>query len=240
MPNRRARPVLEEDRRRIWSTLEAHAARNFGALRTLAIASLVYDCGLRLAEVLALNIEQITERAPFAKPPRFVSTFHLADEQAKGREDTEERRGYSSSRVVVLPKRVRLILGRYLRELRARKWIRAWRGSLWITIKGRGEAAHRLLSERGLQAAWQSWQKRAGIADPYRFHDLRHTAITRWTENTDDVFAVSILAGHNDVRTTIGYKHASPTRLASIVEKAARDEDDDEAPPPKRRKARAA
>lgn len=242
MPNRRARPVLEEDRRRIWTTLEAHAARgDFGALRTLAIASLVNDCGLRLSEVLALTIEQVTERGATAKAlPRFVSMFHLHDEQAKGRKDTEDRRGYSSARVVALPKRVRKILGRYLRELRARKWIRAWRGSLWITIKGRGEAAHRALSERALQAAWQTWQERAGVSDPYRFHDLRHTAITRWTENTDDVFAVSILAGHNDVRTTIGYKHASPAQLVSIVEKAARDEDDDEAPPPRRRKARAA
>ena len=244
MPNRRARPVLEEDRRRIWTTLEAHAARgDFGALRTLAMASLVRDCGLRLAEVLALTIEQVTERGPASKAPRFVSTFHLGDHQAKGREDTEERRGYSSARVVALPKRVRAVLGRYLRELRARKWIRAWRGSLWITIKGRGEAAHRALSERAVQAAWQTWQERAGVADPYRFHDLRHTAITRWTENTDDVFAVSKLAGHNDVRTTIGYKHASPARLASIVEAAAQDDDDDEdddTPPPKRRKARAA
>lgn len=220
--NRRARPVLDEDRRRIWASLEAHAgAGNFSALRTLAIASLVHDCGLRLAEVLALRVEQVTERGASSAAPRFVATFHLSDEQAKGRADTEDRRGYSSARVVALPKRVRAVLGRYLRELRRRKWIKGTRGPLWITIKGRGESAHVEPSERAIQAAWAAWQRRAGVADPYRFHDLRHTAITRWTENTEDVYAVAMLAGHGDVRTTLGYKHSSPKRLASIVERAS-------------------
>lgn len=223
MSNRRARPVLDEDRRRIWGTLEAHtAAGSFAALRTLAIVSLVYDCGLRLSEVLALTIEQVTERGtPPTKPPRFVSTFHLRDDQAKGREDDGDRRGYSSARVVALPKRVRAVLGRYLRELRSRKWIKAWKGPLWITLKGKGEAAHVQPSDRALQTAWLTWQRRAGVPDPYRFHDLRHTAITRWSENTDDVFAVSKLAGHNDVRTTLTYKHASPAKLAAIVERSS-------------------
>lgn len=220
--NRRARPVLDADRKRIWSTLEAHsAAGDFGALRMLAIASLVHDGGLRLAEVLALTIEQITDNAPANRAPRFVSMFHLTETQAKGRKKNGDRRGYTSARPVVLPKRVREILGRYCRELRRRKWIRAWRGSLWITIKGRGEAAHRQLSERALQAAWTTWQGRAGVADPYRFHDLRHTAITRWAAASDDAFAVANLAGHSDVGTTLGYTHASTQRLASIVEKAA-------------------
>lgn len=223
MSNRRARPVLEDDRRKIWNTLEAHAHRgSFSALRTLAVASLVYDCGLRLAEVLALTIEQITERTAPTAAPRFLSEFHLRDEQAKGREDDDDRRGYSSARVVPLSKRVRAILGRYLRELRKRKWIRSWRGSLWIAQKGLTPGAHGAVSERALQAAWTSWQKRAAVGDPYRFHDLRHSAITRWAESTDDVFAVATLAGHNDVRTTLGYKHTSPARLAAIVEKAAR------------------
>jgi integrase len=214
--------VLDADRRRIWTTLEAHAGTgNFTALRTLAIASLVYDCGLRLSEVLSLSIEQVTERGPSSKPPRFLSTFHLEDEQAKGREDTEDRRGYSSARVVVLPKRVRAVLGRYCRELRRRKWIKGWRGSLWVVQKGREAGTHEQVSERTLQAAWNVWQLRAGVADPYRFHDLRHTAITRWTESTDDVFAVALLSGHNDVRTTLGYKHASPKRLVGIVERAS-------------------
>lgn len=221
MGNRRARVILEADRRRLLALLDTHAkAGSISALRSRAIVQVTTDTGLRLSEILALDCGQILEdvRAP---KPRISSSFHLTAKQAKGRASTKSKKGYTSSRMVPVPRRAREALLAYLRALRVRGWLKAWKGSPWITSKGRGELAHVPVGPRAVQAAFRAWQIRAGIADPYRWHDLRHTAITRWARASGDVFAVAELAGHSDVRTTQRYVHQEPARLSALSERAS-------------------
>ena len=45
--------------------------------------------------------------------------------------------------------------------------------------------------------------------DGLRFHDLRHTAATRMGERGIDPFTIAEIMGHKDVRTTVGYTHAT-------------------------------
>lgn len=214
----------EADRRRVLASLDAHAATgSFNAIRTRALALLTIDTGLRLSEVLLLRLDQLVE-PDSGRGLRIVSSFELEKTQAKGRKRRGERAGYTSSGVINVPRRARTALAAYLREAKRRGWMKAppWRGAVWLTIKGKNEKAHRQLSKRAAQASWTEWQTRSGIVEPYRFHDMRHSAITRWAETTDDPFTVAALARHSDVKTTMRYVHSAPAKLREVAERAAR------------------
>jgi len=225
MANRPARAINDTDRRRIFRTLETHArAGSMSAIRTLAIVQLTADTGLRLSELLRLDCSQIIEDTS-ATRPRIVSSFYLEPKQAKGRRGSAKAKAYTSAGQIQIPKRSRAALLAYLRALRARGWLRTWRGSPWITCKAGptgGASSHHPVKQRAVQLLWSEWQRRAGIRAPYRWHDLRHTAITRWSRTPGaDVFSVAELARHRNVRTTQRYVHADPVRLAAIAEQAS-------------------
>lgn len=223
MANQQPRVIPDSDRRRIWRELETHAkAGNMSALRTLALVQVTADTGLRLSEILALDCGQILEDARAARA-RIVSSFYLETKQAKGRASTSSRKGYTSAGMIPLPRRSREALLAYLRALRSRGWLRAWKGSPWITCKGHDKrTSHHPVGDRAVQKTWHAWQQRAGVRSPYRWHDLRHTAITRWSRSSGgDVFAVAELARHKNIRTTQRYVHQEPARLSAIADAAS-------------------
>ncbi len=59
--------------------------------------------------------------------------------------------------------------------------------------------------------------KKAEIED-FVFHDLRHTFATRMVQRGIDIYKVSRLLGHKDVKTTMRYAHHSPESLRDGVE----------------------
>lgn len=64
--------------------------------------------------------------------------------------------------------------------------------------------------------SWGTALKRAEIKD-FRFHDLRHTAATRWAERGADVFTIAALLGHRCIQTTMRYAHSSVERMREII-----------------------
>ena len=70
-----------------------------------------------------------------------------------------------------------------------------------------------------MSKVFQTAIKRAGIAHATP-HALRHTGITEGVHAPDaNVVDISKIAGHKDLRTTMGYVHASPQRLHDAVAK---------------------
>ena len=59
--------------------------------------------------------------------------------------------------------------------------------------------------------------KRSGI-DPFRFRDTRHTFSTRLVQEGVDLYKVSKLLGHKDIKTTQRYAHHYPESLRSAVD----------------------
>ncbi len=55
-------------------------------------------------------------------------------------------------------------------------------------------------------------QEEAAIAH-VRFHDLRHTFATRLVQSGIDLYKVSKLLGHRDIKTTQRYAHHYPESL---------------------------
>ena len=59
--------------------------------------------------------------------------------------------------------------------------------------------------------------KKAGIED-FRFHDLRHTFATRLAQAGVDLYKISKLLGHKDIKMTQRYSHHCPDSLRDGVE----------------------
>jgi integrase len=54
------------------------------------------------------------------------------------------------------------------------------------------------------------------------FHDLRHTAATRWAEAGAQITTIAELPGHADLHMTARYTHATDYAERRAVEAAAR------------------
>ena len=53
-------------------------------------------------------------------------------------------------------------------------------------------------------------------------HWLRHSFVTIGVELTNDVAAISELARHADIKTTMGYNHQQLSKLADTVERVSK------------------
>ncbi len=74
-----------------------------------------------------------------------------------------------------------------------------------------------MIDRHNLRRAFNVATKKAGIAD-FRFHDLRHTFATRLVQRGIDIYKVSKLLGHKDVRMTQRYSHHCPDSLRDGVD----------------------
>lgn len=228
------RAIDDRERNRILSTLTKWAAGgSFYALRTRALILLVWGSALRLSEALALDVAQVLEQPDRAELGRIRGSSLVRPEQAKGRRQGEHR--WHSGGTFVITSPAAKALRAYLAEAIARGWITLPaqpRDPLFITVKGgrtKGAPSRERLGSRAAQRSWVDTQQRAGIVDLYRFHDLRHDALTRMGDASNgNVFKVAAFGRLRDIRTAQRYVHTSAGSLAELAELAARR------PPPKR------
>lgn len=69
------------------------------------------------------------------------------------------------------------------------------------------------LSENAFRLAWQRVQQRSGLND-FRFHDLRHEALSRFCEMGLTIPELSVISGHKDPRMLFRYAHLRADDLA--------------------------
>ncbi len=62
----------------------------------------------------------------------------------------------------------------------------------------------------------QRWNEKAGITD-FSCHDLRHTFATRLAQAGYDLYKISKLLGHQDIKMTQRYSHHCPDSLRDGV-----------------------
>jgi integrase len=63
---------------------------------------------------------------------------------------------------------------------------------------------------------WEQYLKEAGIKN-FRWHDLRHTFASRLVMAGVNLYTVSQLLGHHDIKMTMRYAHLSPGYLKAAV-----------------------
>ena len=210
------RAITLADRRRIRAELRRGSA--LPALRNRALFFTLWGSGLRISEALALDLRQMLEDPARKTLGRFRASVLLRADQAKGRRNVEPRQRWTSGGSVVIPAEARQALRQYAQAALARGWL-TMDGPAFIAVHG----SHARLHKRSAQLAWQKLQLRAEVPEPYRLHDLRHDAITRFSDQcAGDVFAISAFARFNDIRTAQRYVHRRPEEIADLAERAAR------------------
>ena len=73
------------------------------------------------------------------------------------------------------------------------------------------------VSANAFQLSWERVKLRAQIEN-FRFHDLRHEAISRFFELGLSVPEVSLISGHKDARMLFRYTHLKPENVAKKIE----------------------
>ena len=163
-----------------------------GSRRDLALLTLALGTGLRLREILGLNVGDVTTRSSEvvwkAELPRGI---------------TKGRRGG----VAFLSGKVRSALEGYLAAKQVIGESMARKAPLFCSSQSRR------LSLRQLQVISKRWQLAAEFDRPYNFHTLRHTAITNVYRATKDLFLTQRFARHANPITTVIYTHPSDEEI---------------------------
>ena len=160
------------------------------ALRDRALMELLYSSGLRLAELVGLDL----------------SDLDLADRTVrvtgKGRK----------ARIVPVGSKAIAALGAWLR---ARTEV-AVSGEMAVFI-GRGG---RRIGPRAVQARVAWWARRQGLPVHLHPHLFRHSFASHILESSQDLRGVQELLGHADIATTQVYTHLDFQHLARIYDQA--------------------
>jgi integrase len=156
------------------------------------IFSLALGTGLRLAEIVGLNVEDVF--FPDGSPRGRV---RLRREIAKG--------GRSAD--VFLPDALGPKLERFWRYKRRAGERLDPSSPLFSNQSGDR------ISKRRVQVVFRSWQERAGFDRLYPLHALRHTAVTNVYRSSRDLFLAQRFARHVSPLTTVVYTHPSDEEL---------------------------
>jgi len=162
------------------------------ALRDRALLELMYASGLRVSEVIGLEIADIDLDAQFLR--------------ARGKGSKERIVPFGRAALEA----VRLFL------TRGRAHLIRERQEAHVFVNFRGTA----LTRQGLYKIVQRHAATAGLADRMSPHTLRHSFATHLLAGGCDLRAVQEMLGHADVATTQLYTHLSSERLKDVYFKA--------------------
>ncbi len=169
--------------------LEAPDLETPFGLRDRAMLETMYGSGLRVSELVNLQLGQIN------------TNLGLLRLVGKG----------SKERVVPVGEEALYWIGRYLKSARA-ELVRADVLSDAVFLSSRGRAITR-------QAFWQNIKKHLLVADvktAYSPHSLRHAFATHLLNHGADLRTVQMLLGHSSLSTTQIYTHVAQARLQAI------------------------
>ena len=168
----------------------AIAGRDPLIVRDRAILELMYSCGLRLAELVALDTGDLDLEAGLVR---------VTGKGAKTRD---------------------LPVGRFARQALTRwlalrgQWATIDQAALFIGRKGQR------LTRRAVQMRVRYWGLKQGMAVQVHPHMLRHSFASHLLESSGDLRAVQELLGHADISTTQIYTHLDFQHLARVYDQA--------------------
>ncbi len=184
---RRLPAVLDTDE--VAALLEI-ASGDLLEVRDVAMLELTYSCGLRLQELVALDLTDID------------LAEGLVRAHGKG----------AKSRVVPIGSVACAALRRWLGERPAL----AAGDELALFLSQRGNR----ISCRAVQQRFARWTERAGTGRRLYPHLLRHSFASHLLESSGDLRAVQELLGHADISTTQIYTHLDFQHLARVYDRA--------------------
>ncbi|MCP4268052.1 MAG: site-specific tyrosine recombinase XerD [Candidatus Brocadiaceae bacterium] len=158
-------------------------------LRDRCMLEVMYSSGLRVSELVALQINQIS------------TNLGLVRLTGKGNKE----------RIIPVGEEALHWLEKYIKKARP-QLIKPGKSSDALFISSRGSAITR-------QAYWQNIKKHllvAGVKTKYSPHSLRHAFATHLLNHGADLRTVQMLLGHSSLSTTQIYTHIAQARLKSL------------------------
>lgn len=159
-------------------------------VRDKAIMELFYSSGLRLSELVGLNLGDVD------RGDRTVRVL------GKGRK----------TRIVPVGKHALDAIGRWLKE----RATLAATGEQSLFVGARGER----LGPRAIQKRIAGWARQQGLGRHVHPHLFRHSFATHLLESSQDLRGVQELLGHANISTTQVYTHLDFQHLAKIYDAA--------------------
>jgi integrase/recombinase XerD len=159
-------------------------------LRDRAMLELMYGTGVRVSELLSLQIEDINTTAGFLR------CF------GKGRKE----------RIIPVNQTSIDWIQRYLaraRNLLVKNYLER---TLFVNANGRS------MSRQGFYKILGAYAKKAELGKEVTPHTLRHSFATHLLENGADLRAVQEMLGHADISTTQIYTHLTRSRLMEVYQ----------------------
>jgi site-specific recombinase XerD len=171
--------------------------KTFSGLRDRAIMELFFSSGMRISELTALNIDQVS----FLNDNRTDKTYELS--------------------IVGKGKHIRTVFI----SPRSAQWLRLYLEKrhdvdkpLFINVRSKTSDSRRL-TPRSIQIMISRCARIAGLSKKVTPHTLRHTYATDLLSHGADLRSVQELLGHKNVATTQIYTHVTNKRLRDIHEK---------------------
>ena len=188
-------PVIEQKLPKVLSIEEierliaAPGSNKPQGVRDVAMLELLYGSGMRISELIELNLEDIHITMGF------VRVF------GKG----------GKERIIPLGRSAINACERYLNGARQKLLGNAPKNDAFF-INQRGKR----LTRQGVWKLLKQHAEKADIQQELTPHVLRHSFATHLIENGADLRAVQELLGHSDISTTQIYTHISKKRLSEV------------------------
>ena len=190
-------PVLQDRKPRFLSVREVEKVLDLPdpdterGIRDRAILELLYGGGLRVGEVVQINVEDLS------------LTERLVRVRGKGRKE----------RVVPFGEKARLALQRYLVKravlLRRQRTSRE-PNAMFLNLRGSR------ISARSIQRNLREYLKSTATLLDVHPHMLRHSFATHLLNNGADLRSIQELLGHSSLSTTQRYTHLSIDELVKV------------------------
>ncbi|HPE61570.1 MAG TPA: tyrosine recombinase XerC [Thiolinea sp.] len=158
--------------------------------RDLAMLELLYSSGLRLSELVALNVGDVDMEQGLVRV------------MGKGRRERDLPVGSFALQALSV-------------WLAARSALCADDEPALFVSRQRQRISHRAVQQR-----LEVWQQKQGIPQRLHPHKLRHSFASHMLESSSDLRAVQELLGHADIGTTQIYTHLDFQHLARVYDQA--------------------
>ena len=171
--------------------LEQPDQQTMKGLRDSAMLELLYATGMRVSELLHLNVSDVNLRLSYV-------TCHDGNKE----------------RVIPIGHVSRDVLDRYLRECRPSFVEDGNEKALFTNVAGKP------MSRQGFWKVLKGYAGEAGIQRDITPHTLRHSFAVHMLQNGADVRSVQVMMGHSDISTTQIYLNMNTIKMRDVYMRA--------------------
>ncbi len=159
--------------------------------RDHAMLELLYATGIRVSELIALNVSDVSLSASFIRC------------ESKGKE-----------RIIPLYATAVKALSDYMKEIRPQLIADPEEQALFVNMNGER------MSRQGFWKIIKHYQQMAQISKDITPHTLRHLFAVHLLENGADLRSIQEMLGHADISSTQIYTHVVKKQLKDVYQKA--------------------